>query len=166
MHFEKRRCQITDIRYQITKRKKRFIYHPPSAIKHVVLKTGFNHCLHPAIWKAKELIDEGEIGRCLNIRARYGYGGRPGMENEWRASKDLCGGGELLDQGVHVIDLICWFGGEVKEVYGKVETKFWDMEVEDNAFAILKTESDVTAPFHVSWTNIIFERNLFCLRNR
>ena len=124
-----------------------------SSKKYVVLKTGFNHRFHPAIWKAKELANEGIIGKTLNIRARYGHGGRPGMENEWRASKDLCGGGELLDQGVHIIDLIRWFGGEIKEVYGKVETKFWEMQVEDNAFAILKTAEDVTASFHVSWTN-------------
>ncbi|MEW5843882.1 MAG: Gfo/Idh/MocA family oxidoreductase, partial [Bacteroidota bacterium] len=108
---------------------------------------------HPAVWKAKQLTDEGAIGKIFNIRARYGHGGRPGMEKEWRASKDLCGGGELLDQGVHIIDLIRWFGGEIKEVYGKVETKFWEMQVEDNAFAILKTAENVTASFHVSWTN-------------
>jgi len=119
----------------------------------IVLKTGFNHRFHPAIWKAKQLSDEGKIGKLFNIRARYGHGGRPRMEKEWRASKDLCGGGELLDQGVHVIDLIRWFGGEVNEVYGNVETQFWDMEVEDNAFAILKSENNVNASFHVSWTN-------------
>ncbi len=121
--------------------------------KYVVLKTGFNHRFHPAIWKAKQLTEENRIGKIINIRARYGHGGRPGMEKEWRASKDLCGGGELLDQGVHVIDLVRWFGGEISEVYGRVETKFWDMEVEDNAFAILKTQSNVTASIHVSWTN-------------
>lgn len=119
----------------------------------VVLKTGFNHRFYPAIWKAKQILDDGNIGKVFNIRARYGHGGRPGMEKEWRASKDLCGGGELLDQGVHVIDLIRWFGGEITEVYGKVETKFWNMEVEDNACAILKTQNDVTATFNVSWTN-------------
>ena len=119
----------------------------------VVLKTGFNHRFHPALWKAKELLDERKIGKCFNIRARYGHGGRAGMEKEWRSSKELCGGGELLDQGVHTIDLIRWFGGEITEVYGKVETKFWDMEVEDNAFAILRTDKNVTASFHVSWTN-------------
>jgi predicted dehydrogenase len=123
-----------------------------------VLKTGFNHRFHPAVWKAKELADAGEIGRIFNIRATYGHGGRPGMENEWRASKDLCGGGELLDQGVHVIDLIRWFGGEIKELSGSVETKFWEMEVEDNAYVIARTEKDVTAFFQVSWTNW---RNLF-----
>lgn len=119
----------------------------------LVLKTGFNHRFHPAIWKAKQLTNDGIIGKIFNIRATYGHGGRPGMEKEWRASNDLCGGGELLDQGVHIIDLIRWFGGEVKEVYGKVETKFWEIQVEDNAFAILKTAENVTASFHVSWTN-------------
>lgn len=119
----------------------------------VVLKTGFNHRFHPAIWKAKELVDTGEIGKVFNIRASYGHGGRPGMEKEWRASKVLCGGGELLDQGVHIIDLIRWFGDEIMEAYGKVETKFWQIGVEDNAFAILKTKKNVTASFHVSWTN-------------
>jgi predicted dehydrogenase len=121
--------------------------------KNSILKTGFNHRFHPAVWKAKQLADDGAIGKIFNIRARYGHGGRPGMVKEWRASKDLCGGGELLDQGVHVIDLIRWFGGEVKEVLGKVETKFWKMEVEDNAYAILKTANDVTGSLHVSWTN-------------
>lgn len=130
---------------------------------HRVLKTGFNHRFHPAIWKAKELYDQGAIGKLLWIRARYGHGGRPGMENEWRCSKELCGGGELLDQGVHVIDLIRWFGGEISEVFGKVETQFWNTEVEDNAFAIVNTKNNVTAQFHVSWTNWknIFSFELF-----
>ncbi|MFQ5633137.1 MAG: Gfo/Idh/MocA family protein [bacterium] len=119
----------------------------------VLLKTGFNHRFHPAVWQAKRLLDDGVIGKCLTIRARYGHGGRAGMEKEWRSSKELCGGGELLDQGVHIIDLIRWFGGEITEVFGKVETKFWGIEVEDNAFAILKTQNDVTASFHVCWTN-------------
>jgi predicted dehydrogenase len=123
-----------------------------------VLKTGFNHRFHPAVRRSKEICDAGGIGTVLTIRARYGHGGRPGMENEWRSSKELCGGGELLDQGVHVIDLIRWFGGDIREVFGKVETKFWNIEVEDNAFAILKTDKDVTASFHVSWTNW---RNVF-----
>jgi len=119
----------------------------------IILKTGFNHRFHPTLWKAKEMADEGKIGKIFSIRARYGHGGRPGMESEWRASKNLCGGGELLDQGIHVIDLIRWFGGEVTEVYGKAETKFWNIEVEDNAYIILKTENDITAAFNVSWTN-------------
>jgi len=124
-----------------------------SVSKFLLLKTGFNHRFHPAVWKAKQMADEGKIGKIFSIRARYGHGGRPGMEKEWRASKDLCGGGELLDQGVHIIDLIRWFGGDVTEVYGKIETQFWNIKVEDNAYAILKTVRNVTVSFHVSWTN-------------
>jgi len=119
----------------------------------VILKTGFNHRFHPAVWQAKEMLDQGKIGKLMTIRARYGHGGRPGMEKEWRASKDLCGGGELLDQGVHIIDLCHWFAGEIKTVFGKAVTKFWNMEVEDNAFALMESDSGVDIQFHVSWTN-------------
>lgn len=129
----------------------------------VILKTGFNHRFHPAVWQAKEMLNLGIIGKLMTIRARYGHGGRPGMEKEWRASKDLCGGGELLDQGVHIIDLCHWFAGDIKSVFGKAATKFWELEVEDNAFALMESASGVDIQFHVSWTNWknIFSFELF-----
>ena len=128
-----------------------------------ILKTGFNHRFHPALWKAKEMLDSGKIGALLFIRGRYGHGGRPGMEKEWRASKDLCGGGELLDQGVHLIDLSRWFSGDIKTAFGKTRTKFWDMEVEDNAFILLESVNGVDIQLQVSWTNWknIFSMELF-----
>lgn len=119
----------------------------------LVLKTGFNHRFHPSILKAKNLLEQGLIGDLLFIRSNYGHGSRIGMETEWRSSKLLCGGGELLDQGVHIIDLARWFAGEMKTVYGKVKTKFWDIEVEDNAFVLLESQNGVDIQFHVSWTN-------------
>jgi len=119
-----------------------------------MVKTGFNHRFHPAIIKAKELLDKQTIGKILNIRSRYGHGGRPGMEQEWRCSKELCGGGELLDQGVHIIDLCRWFTSmEVTQVYGKIYTSFWKIDVEDNAFFNLEFNHGVLAQCHVSWTN-------------
>ena len=125
-----------------------------SAMKNnLVLKTGFNHRFHPAIWQAKEMLELNKIGKLMFIRARYGHGGRPGMETEWRSSKDLCGGGELLDQGVHIIDLCHWFAGDIKTIFGKTNTKFWDIEVEDNAFALMESTNGVEIQFHVSWTN-------------
>lgn len=134
-----------------------------SASSNRLIKTGFNHRFHPAIRQAKDLIDCGKIGKLLSIRGRYGHGGRPGMEKEWRASKELCGGGELLDQGIHLIDLIRWFGGEFSEVCGMTETKYWNMAVEDNAFVIGKTAKGVNLIFHVSWTHWknIFSFELF-----
>jgi predicted dehydrogenase len=118
----------------------------------VVLKTGFNHRHHPAIYKAKQLVDNYEIGNIYYLRCIYGHGGRPGYEKEWRASKDLCGGGELLDQGVHVVDLFRWFLGDFNEVYGQISTFYWNMEVEDNAFAIFRTKKGQVAMMHTSWT--------------
>jgi len=126
----------------------------------VVLKTGFNHRHHPAITRAKQLVDKGEIGRILFLRCRYGHGGRPGYEKEWRASKDLCGGGELLDQGVHIVDLFRWFAGDFSEAFGYTRTCFWDIQVEDNAFALFSNHNGVVASMHTSWTQW---KNIFSL---
>lgn len=117
-----------------------------------LLKTGFNHRFHPAVEKAKMLFDKGEIGDLCFLRCRYGHGGRIGYEKEWRANKHFCGGGELLDQGVHVLDLFRWFAGDFKEVFCYTSTYFWDMKVEDNAFAIFKNKNGVIATMHTSWT--------------
>jgi predicted dehydrogenase len=99
-----------------------------------VLKIGFNHRHHPAIRKAHELCSRGEIGPIMFIRAVYGHGGRPGYEKEWRADADLAGGGELLDQGVHLIDLCRWFlsagpeqESEFTQAFGLLATSFWDL---------------------------------------
>ena len=116
------------------------------------LKVGFNHRHHPAISKAKELIDPGKMGPLYYLRCFYGHGGRPGYDKEWRAAKELSGGGELLDQGIHVADLFRWFLGELEEVYGNTPTYFWNMDVEDNAFALFRTGKNQIALLHTSWT--------------
>ncbi len=129
-----------------------------------IIKTGFNHRFHPAVIKAKELIKNDSIGELINIRARYGHGGRPGMEEEWRCSKELCGGGELIDQGVHIIDLCRWFtSSEINQVYGRTFSSFWETDVEDNAFFNLDFNNGIYAQCHVSWTNWknIFSFELF-----
>lgn len=124
----------------------------------LVVKTGFNHRYHPALSQAKKIVEEQTIGKLFSIRARYGHGGRKGMEKEWRSSKELCGGGELLDQGIHIIDLVQWFAGDWKEVYGSLATQFLPIPVEDNAYVIGKTVQEVSVLFHVSWTQW---KNLF-----
>ena len=117
-----------------------------------VVKVGFNHRFHAGIIKAHEILESGGIGKVFFIRSRYGHGGRKGMEKEWRFNKGISGGGELLDQGVHIIDLARWFAGEFKEVYGLAQTKYWKTKLDDNAFALM-TNDHVTASFHVSTTN-------------
>ena len=86
------------------------------------------------------------------LRARYGHGGRIGYEKEWRAIPRLSGGGELIDQGVHIIDLARWFLGDFAEVDGYAHTYFWDMPVDDNAFLLLKTAEKQVAFLHASCT--------------
>lgn len=120
--------------------------------KKVCVRTGFNHRFHPALLKAKKMVDSGVIGNLMFIRGRYGHGGRIGYEKEWRANPKLSGGGELMDQGAHLIDLSRWFMGEFKSVRGKTATYFWNMKVEDNAFAQLETRRGGIAWLHVSWT--------------
>lgn len=120
------------------------------------VKVGFNHRFHAAISQAKRIFDEGGIGKLLFIRARYGYGGRLGMEKEWRFNKKISGGGELLDQGSHIVDLCRYFGGEFRKVYGIAESMFWKPGIDDNDFVILKGKNAV-AEFHVSatqWKNL------------
>lgn len=120
--------------------------------KNVKIKVGYNHRFHPAIMKAKKIIDDGQIGSLMFIRGRYGHGGRKNYQKEWRAFKDTAGGGELLDQGSHLIDLSRFFMGNFPSVIGYAETFFWDMEVEDNCFALLKTSKGQIASLHASWT--------------
>jgi len=125
--------------------------------KEVCVRVGYNHRFHPAIQKARELVDTGVLGPLMFIRARYGHGGRVGYNREWRADPTLSGGGELIDQGVHLIDLAGWFLGDFPRVEGHVATYYWDMPVDDNAFLSLGTVSGQTAWLHVScseWKNV------------
>ena len=118
-----------------------------------IVHVGFNHRYHRAFQKAKEIIQSQELGELMFIRGRYGHGARPGYESEWRANFELSGGGELIDQGPHLIDLAQWlFEKKLYFKSGKVCTYFWDMKVDDNAFLILETENNQTAFFHVSCT--------------
>jgi predicted dehydrogenase len=125
----------------------------------VVVKVGFNHRFHPAFQKARAIWDSGELGPLLYIRARYGHGGRVGYDREWRADPAIAGGGELLDQGVHLIDLARWFAGDFVEVHGHTGTFFWNMPVEDNGFLLLTTARGQVAWLHASCTEW---KNLFC----
>jgi predicted dehydrogenase len=123
----------------------------------VVVKVGFNHRFHPAFLKAREIVDSGALGPLMFIRARYGHGGRLGMEKEWRGNPQIAGGGEMLDQGVHLIDLSRWFLGDFAEVTGRVATFFWNWPVEDNGFAMLRTHAGQIAWLHAScteWKNL------------
>jgi predicted dehydrogenase len=123
----------------------------------VCVRVGFNHRFHPAFIKAREIFESGIMGELMFIRARYGHGGRVGYDQEWRADPRLSGGGELIDQGIHLIDLAGWFLGDFTKADGHAQTYFWKMPVDDNAFLDLRTAKDQTAWLHVScteWKNL------------
>ena len=124
-----------------------------------IVKVGYNHRFHPALQKAKEIYDAGTIGPILFIRGRYGHGGRPGYEKEWRCTRAISGGGELIDQGSHLLDLSAWFIGTLKLDYAALPTSFWPIEVEDNCFMALRGAQDEMAWLHASWSEW---KNLFC----
>ncbi len=126
----------------------------------VRVRVGYNHRFHPALQKAREIADSGVLGPMMFLRGRYGHGGRKGYDREWRADPKLSGGGELIDQGVHLIDLAGWFMGDFAKVEGHAATYFWDMPVDDNAFLSLRTAGGQTAWLHVSCTEW---KNLFSL---
>jgi predicted dehydrogenase len=129
-----------------------------AAAKHgVKVHVGFNHRYHRSLRKAKEIVDSGVLGDLMFVRARYGHGARVGYDKEWRADPARSGGGELIDQGPHLIDLSRWFLGEMTEVQGFAHTYFWDMPVDDNGFMLLKTARKQAAFLHAScteWKNI------------
>lgn len=124
----------------------------------VRLKCGFNHRHHPGIQKAREWVDGGAIGEIDFIRCRYGICGRPGYDKEWRADPAIVGGGHLMEQGIHAIDLFRWFLGDFTEAVGFTSTRFWDMApLEDNGFALLRNVNGQIASLHSSltqWKNI------------
>jgi predicted dehydrogenase len=123
----------------------------------VCVRVGFNHRYHPALQKAHQLIDSDAAGEIMFIRGRYGHGGRLGYEKEWRANPLISGGGELLDQGVHLIDLSRWFIGDFSQTAGTAQTYYWDMPVDDNSFLMLQTADNKTAFLQVSsteWKNL------------
>ena len=118
----------------------------------LIAHIGYNHRYHPAISKAISMANSGEIGPIMFLRARYGHGGRLGYENEWRFKKDISGGGELIDQGTHLIDISLAILGDLALNYALTPTYFWKSEVEDNAFICLSTDEGSVAFLHASCT--------------
>ena len=118
------------------------------------LKCGCNLRHHPAIAQAKQWLGEGRLGSPLFLRCRYGIGGRPNYDKEWRAKGEISGGGELMDQGFHVLDLCRWFLGDFAEAFAFLSTAYWQIApLEDNAFVLLRTPEGQVASVHVSWSH-------------
>jgi predicted dehydrogenase len=136
-----------------------------------LVKVGFNHRFHPAIARAVEEAQSGEHGDVMFARARYGHGGRLGYESEWRADPLVSGGGEIVDQGMHLLDLSHWLFGPLPLRSALLRTHFWKAPVDDNAVLVLGDSGGVgsSAPWmliHVSWTEWknLFSWEIYCRR--
>jgi predicted dehydrogenase len=126
----------------------------------IKVHVGFNHRYHRSLQKAKAIVESGVLGGLMFVRARYGHGARLGYDQEWRSDPKLSGGGELIDQGPHLIDLSRWFLGDFSEVQGFAHTYYWNMPVDDNGFMLLKTPKQQVAFLHASCTEW---KNLFSM---
>lgn len=116
------------------------------------LMFGFNHRYHPGILEAKTIIDSGRLGKILYLKGTYGKSGGKNYLQSWRNNKEISGGGILLDQGIHMLDLFRLFCGDFEEVRGFLSKTFWNTDVEDNAFVSLRNKAGQVAILHSSAT--------------
>jgi len=124
------------------------------------VRVGYNHRFHPAVRAAAGLIRTSGCGQVRLIRARYGHGGRLGYEREWRADPEVSGGGELLDQGSHLIDLVDFLAGPFRLRHAELHTLHWPMPVEDTALIVGGLANGGLVSLHASWMEW---RNIFSL---
>ena len=120
--------------------------------ENVKLMFGFNHRYHPGIMKAKAITDSGRMGTIINIRGVYGKSGGVSFRNSWRNDKEISGGGILIDQGIHMLDLFRYLCGDFEYVKCFLSNSFWGFDVEDNAYVILKNKRGQDAFLHSSAT--------------
>jgi len=122
--------------------------------KHPDLKLmyGFNHRYHFSVQDALHVIRDKELGKVINIRGIYGKSKLLNFAKDWRTNRAFSGGGILLDQGIHMVDLIRLFAGDFVEVYGFISNDFWHHDVEDNAYALMRTKDGIIGMLHSSAT--------------
>jgi predicted dehydrogenase len=116
------------------------------------LKYGFNHRYHDSVRDALAIVRSGELGRVINLRGVYGKSKIISFESDWRTRRAEAGGGILLDQGIHMVDMMRLFAGDFAEVHSYVSNSHWKHDVEDNAYALMRTNDGVVAFLHSSAT--------------
>jgi predicted dehydrogenase len=116
------------------------------------LKYGFNHRYHDSVVEAKRIIDSGQYGKVVNIKGIYGKSSILSYSGGWRSERRYAGGGILLDQGIHMLDMIRYFAGDFEEVKSFVSNDYWHQDVEDNAYALMKSNSGCIAMIHSTAT--------------
>lgn len=129
--------------------------------KKLKLMYGFNHRYHHSVTSAKALIDSKKFGKIINMRGVYGKSQLITFnQTDWRTKREESGGGVLLDQGIHMLDLMVFFGGEFNKIHSFVSNSFWNHDVEDNAFVLMKSKSGIVSQLHSSATEWRHKFNL------
>ena len=119
----------------------------------IKLKYGFNHRYHDSIILAKKIIDSGKYGKLVNLKGLYGKSKIISFASgQWRSNKSMAGGGILLDQGIHLLDIMRFFCGEFKEIKSLVNNNYWKYKVEDNAYVIMRSLKNAVAMVHSTAT--------------
>ena len=117
------------------------------------LMYGFNHRYHESVIDALKIIHSNDLGKIINMRAVYGKSKLVTFNQPiWRSQRKIAGGGVLLDQGIHMVDLMRLFGGNFNQVHSFISNNFWNFDVEDNAYALMKTDDGVVGILHSSAT--------------
>jgi len=135
------------------------------------LMFGFNHRYHPGVLRAKSIVDSGRMGKIIALRGLYGKSGGKNFDKSWRNDFKISGGGILLDQGIHMLDLFNYFLGGFTSVKSFLSNGHWGFDVEDNAIVILKNDHGQLAMLHSSATfwkhmfqlNVILEKGYLSL---
>lgn len=117
-----------------------------------LLKYGFNHRYHDSVYEALRIVKSGELGEVINLRGIYGKSKIHTISSGWRSERKYAGGGILLDQGIHMIDLMQLFCGDFVEVKSFVSNSHWNHDVEDNAYALMRDKLGRVAMLHSSAT--------------
>lgn len=121
-------------------------------LPHLKLKYGFNHRYHDSVREAMRILKSGQLGDVVNVRGVYGKSKIVPFEGSWRSERKYAGGGILLDQGIHMVDLMRLFCGEFVEIKSYVSNNYWKCDVEDNVYALMKDEKGRVAMLHSSAT--------------
>lgn len=119
---------------------------------HLKLMYGFNHRYHDSVREALRIVQSKELGQIINIRGVYGKSKIINFTSDWRTKRSIAGGGILLDQGIHMVDLLRLFAGEFDQIHSFVNNKFWNHSVEDNAYALMRTQDGIVAFLHSTAT--------------
>ena len=129
--------------------------------EHINLMVGFNYRFFNGVEALLADLKNKKFGKLISVNMILGHGNSPGMENSWKLSKEQCGGGCLIDPGIHLIDLarIISSSSPLRFKGGSTWTGFWETGVEEEAHLLMKNDNNVIFNLQISlnrWRSSFF----------